>query len=102
MAATDDPAVNAAVAAAAERARVFCSRADDASAATAWTPAVGAHAGVVVSVLSAGDAADPRRSAAVRDAVVEGLRERNARARRGSAAARPASPWSAAVPATPT
>lgn len=74
VAATDDPAVNAAVAAEAEDARVFCSRADDAAASTAWTPAVGVHAGVVVSVFSAGDAADPRRSAAVRDAVVEGLR----------------------------
>jgi uroporphyrin-III C-methyltransferase/precorrin-2 dehydrogenase/sirohydrochlorin ferrochelatase len=75
VAATDDHAVNAAVAAEAEAARVFCSRADDAAASTAWTPAVGAHAGVVVSVLSSGDAADPRRSSAVRDAVVEGLRE---------------------------
>ena len=74
VAATDDPRVNAAVAAEAEDARVFCSRADDAAGSTAWTPAVGTHAGVVVSVMSA-DAADPRRSAAVRDAVVEGLRE---------------------------
>ena len=74
VAATDDPAVNAAVAEEAERARVFCSRADDADASTAWTPAVGTHAGVTVSVLGA-ESADPRRSAAVRDAVVEGLRE---------------------------
>jgi len=74
VAATDDPAVNAAVAEEAERARVFCSRADDAGASTAWTPAVGTHAGVTVSVLGA-ESADPRRSAAVRDAVVEGLRE---------------------------
>src|SRR5205807_6294566 len=58
----------------AEQGRVFCSRADDAPASTAWTPAVGTHAGVTVSVLGA-DTADPRRSAAVRDAVVEGLRE---------------------------
>jgi len=74
VAATDDPAVNAAVAAEAERARVFCSRADDAAASTAWTPAVGTHSGVTVAVLGS-EAADPRRSAAVRDAVVEGLRE---------------------------
>ena len=74
VAATDDPQVNGEVAEEAEAARVFCSRADDAAGASAWTPAVGAHAGVVVSVLSA-DAADPRRSATVRDAVVEGLRE---------------------------
>jgi uroporphyrin-III C-methyltransferase/precorrin-2 dehydrogenase/sirohydrochlorin ferrochelatase len=59
----------------AERARVFCSRADDAAASSAWTPAVGEHAGVIVSVLSSAGAADPRRSAAVRDAVVESLRE---------------------------
>jgi uroporphyrin-III C-methyltransferase/precorrin-2 dehydrogenase/sirohydrochlorin ferrochelatase len=73
VAATDDPSVNAAVADEAERARVFCSRADDAGTSTAWTPAVGTHSGVTVSVLGAEDA-DPRRSVAVRDAVVEGLR----------------------------
>nr|WP_307846707.1 uroporphyrinogen-III C-methyltransferase [Actinospica durhamensis] len=76
VAATDLPEVNAAVAAEAEANRVFCSRADDAAASTAWTPAVGGHAGVLVSVLSSGaGTADPRRSAAVRDAVLEGLRE---------------------------
>ena len=76
VAATDVPEVNAAVAAEAEAARVFCSRADDADASTAWTPAVGAHAGVLVSVLSSGEgAADPRRSAALRDAVLDALRE---------------------------
>ena len=41
IACTDDPAVNAAVAAEAERARVFCVRADDAPAGSAVTPAVG-------------------------------------------------------------
>jgi uroporphyrin-III C-methyltransferase/precorrin-2 dehydrogenase/sirohydrochlorin ferrochelatase len=40
LAATDDAAVNAAVAAAAEANRVFCVRADDGAASTAWTPAV--------------------------------------------------------------
>lgn len=77
VAATDDPAVNAAVAAHAEAARIFCSRADDAASSTAWTPAVGRHAGVQVAVLSPGAAqgGDPRRSQRVRDAVVEGLRE---------------------------
>jgi uroporphyrin-III C-methyltransferase/precorrin-2 dehydrogenase/sirohydrochlorin ferrochelatase len=74
VAAADDPSVNAAVAAEAERARVFCSRADDAGTSTAWTPAVGTHSGVTVSVLGA-EEADPRRSATVRDAVVEGLRQ---------------------------
>ena len=40
IACTDDPAVNAAVAAEAERARVFCVRADDAPAASASSSAV--------------------------------------------------------------
>ncbi|MBS2966938.1 uroporphyrinogen-III C-methyltransferase, partial [Actinocrinis puniceicyclus] len=77
VAATDDPAVNAAVGAEAEAARIFCSRADDAASSTAWTPAVGAHAGVQVAVLSPGvlHGGDPRRSQRVRDAVLEGLRE---------------------------
>jgi uroporphyrin-III C-methyltransferase/precorrin-2 dehydrogenase/sirohydrochlorin ferrochelatase len=47
-------------------------RADDASAATAWTPATGRVEGVTVAVLTGND---PRRSAAVRDAVLEGLRD---------------------------
>ena len=41
---TDDPEVNAAVAAAAEAAGIWSVRADDADASTAWTPASG-HAG---------------------------------------------------------
>jgi uroporphyrin-III C-methyltransferase / precorrin-2 dehydrogenase / sirohydrochlorin ferrochelatase len=72
IASTDDPAVNAAVVAGAERRRVFCVRADDATRATAWTPAVGRHAGVTVAVLGQ---REPRRSAAVRDEILEGLRE---------------------------
>jgi len=72
LAVTDDAEVNAAVAVDAERGRVFCVRADDASAATAWTPAVGRHGGVTVAVLGGGD---PRRAAAVRDSVLEGLRD---------------------------
>jgi uroporphyrin-III C-methyltransferase/precorrin-2 dehydrogenase/sirohydrochlorin ferrochelatase len=77
VAATDDPAVNAAVAADCEAARIFCSRADDAASSTAWTPAVGRYSGVEVGVLSPGamEGGDPRRSAAVRDAIVEGLRD---------------------------
>ncbi|MGW8851746.1 uroporphyrinogen-III C-methyltransferase [Streptomyces xiamenensis] len=72
LVATDDPEVNAAASAEAERARVWCVRSDDAGAATAWTPATGRSEGVTVAVLTG---RDPRRSAAVRDAVVEGLRE---------------------------
>ncbi len=72
IAATDDRAANEAVSTAAEERRVFCVRADDATRATAWTPAVGRHAGVTVAVLGN---RDPRRSASVRDEILEGLRE---------------------------
>lgn len=72
VAATDDRAVNALVGRAAEERRVFCVRSDDAREATAWTPAVGRHGGVTVAVLGN---RDPRRSAAVRDEIVSGLRD---------------------------
>jgi len=72
VAATDDIAVNARVSEAAEERRIFCVRADDATKATAWTPAVGSAAGVTVAVLGN---RDPRRSAAVRDEILAGLRE---------------------------
>jgi uroporphyrin-III C-methyltransferase/precorrin-2 dehydrogenase/sirohydrochlorin ferrochelatase len=70
--ATDDADANAAASAEAEQRRVWCVRSDDAGAATAWTPATGRSEGVTVAVLTG---RDPRRSAAVRDAVVEGLRD---------------------------
>ncbi|AXK32341.1 uroporphyrinogen-III C-methyltransferase [Streptomyces armeniacus] len=70
--ATDDPAANAAASAEAEAHRVWAVRSDDADAATAWTPATGRSEGVTVAVLTG---QDPRRSAAVRDAIVEGLRD---------------------------
>jgi uroporphyrin-III C-methyltransferase / precorrin-2 dehydrogenase / sirohydrochlorin ferrochelatase len=69
---TDDPTANAAASLEAEAQRVWCVRSDDADAATAWTPATGRTDGVTVAVLTG---RDPRRSAAVRDAVVEGLRD---------------------------
>ncbi|GAA1909715.1 uroporphyrinogen-III C-methyltransferase [Nocardioides lentus] len=72
VAATDDPDVNAAVSAAAEERRVFCVRADDASEATAWTPAQGRYGDLGIAVLAN---REPRRSAAVRDAVLDGLRD---------------------------
>jgi len=72
LAATDSAEVNEAVSRAAEERRVFCVRSDDGSRATAWTPAVGRHDGVTVAVLSN---REPRRSAALRDAVVESMRE---------------------------
>lgn len=70
--ATTDTTANAAASAEAEARRVWCVRSDDAEAATAWTPATGRSEGVTVAVLTG---RDPRRSAAVRDAVVEGLRD---------------------------
>ena len=72
IAATDDPVVNAAVCEAAERRRIFCVRADDASQASAWTPAVGRHAGVTVAVLGN---REPRRSSAVRDEILAALQD---------------------------
>ena len=76
---TDDPGVNAAVAAAAENQRTWCVRADDAGASAAWTPASGRAGDVRVGVLSG----DPRHSAAIRDAVVAGLRSGEISARHG-------------------
>ncbi len=115
---TDDPAVNAAIAAEAEQQRTWSVRADDAQASAAWTPASGraddirsdavqggavqggtvpggtvpggtarggAGGGTVqsssvqVGVLSG----DPRHSAAIRDAIVAGLRTGQLSARHG-------------------
>jgi uroporphyrin-III C-methyltransferase/precorrin-2 dehydrogenase/sirohydrochlorin ferrochelatase len=70
LACTDDPRVNAAVGAEAERSRVFCVRADHAPAGSAVTPAVGRHDGLTVGVLAG---RRPRRAAAVRTALVEAL-----------------------------
>ena len=72
MAVTDRSEVNAAVVAAAEERRIFCVRSDDARTASAWTPASGRHDGLTVAVLAN---RDPRRSAAVRDSIVAGLRD---------------------------
>ena len=76
---TDRPEVNAAVAAAAEEQRTWCVRADDAEASPAWTPASGRADDVRVGVLSG----DPRRSAAIRDAILTGLHSGQLTARHG-------------------
>ncbi|MEU6277657.1 uroporphyrinogen-III C-methyltransferase [Streptomyces populi] len=74
--ATSDPVASAEASAEAERHRVWCVRSDDADAATAWTPATGHSEGVTVAVLTTdAKGRDPRHTAAVRDAVVEGLRD---------------------------
>jgi uroporphyrin-III C-methyltransferase / precorrin-2 dehydrogenase / sirohydrochlorin ferrochelatase len=67
MACTADAAVNAQVLAAADEARIFCLRADDASGASAWMPAIGRTGRITVSVH--GDR-DPRAAAALRDAAL--------------------------------
>ncbi|CRK58559.1 Siroheme synthase / Precorrin-2 oxidase / Sirohydrochlorin ferrochelatase / Uroporphyrinogen-III methyltransferase [Alloactinosynnema sp. L-07] len=69
---TSDGAVNAAVAAEAERVRVFCVRADAGSEGSAVTPATGEYEGLLVGVLAGGAHS---RSAAVRDGLLEALRE---------------------------
>jgi uroporphyrin-III C-methyltransferase / precorrin-2 dehydrogenase / sirohydrochlorin ferrochelatase len=74
IAATDDTGVNASVGRAAEARRTFCVRSDDAGGGSAWTPAVGRHGEVTVAVL--GDQRehrDPRRTAALRDRILEAL-----------------------------
>ncbi|MDQ0682636.1 uroporphyrin-III C-methyltransferase/precorrin-2 dehydrogenase/sirohydrochlorin ferrochelatase [Streptomyces achromogenes] len=74
--ATSDPAANVLASAEAEEHRIWCVRSDDAEAATAWTPATGHSEGVTVAVLTTdGRGRDPRHTAAIRDAVVEGLRD---------------------------
>ena len=65
---TDQPQVNEAVAADAERQHVWCARADDAAASAAWVPAVGRTGPVTVAV-NAGR--DPRRAGELRDRLVD-------------------------------
>ncbi|MGA5465107.1 uroporphyrinogen-III C-methyltransferase [Mycobacterium sp. NPDC050041] len=72
IAATDDPGVNAAVVAEAERRRIFCVRADVARDGTAVTPASFEYEGLAVGVLAAGE---HRRSAAIRSAIHEALQQ---------------------------
>jgi uroporphyrin-III C-methyltransferase/precorrin-2 dehydrogenase/sirohydrochlorin ferrochelatase len=71
-AATSDPDVNAAVAAEAERTRIWCVRADEALASAAWTPAIARHGDVTVAVTAGGD---PRRAQRLRAAVQLALAE---------------------------
>ncbi|QKW05547.1 uroporphyrinogen-III C-methyltransferase [Streptomyces sp. NA04227] len=72
--ATSDPEANARASAEAERLRVWCVRSDDAEAATALTPATGRSEGVTIAVLTTDvHDRDPRRTAAIRDTLVEAL-----------------------------
>ena len=72
IAATDDPDVNAAVVAEAERLHTFCVRADVAREGTAVTPASFEYEGLSVGVLAGGE---HRRSAAIRSAIHEALQQ---------------------------
>jgi uroporphyrin-III C-methyltransferase/precorrin-2 dehydrogenase/sirohydrochlorin ferrochelatase len=68
--AIDDPVAAEQVSEAAVARRVFCVRADDRDAATAWTPAVTRQGQVTVAVTDGGDR---RRAMAVRDLVAHAL-----------------------------
>jgi uroporphyrin-III C-methyltransferase/precorrin-2 dehydrogenase/sirohydrochlorin ferrochelatase len=70
IAATDDPEVNTAVVAEADRRRIFCVRADIAVEGSAVTPASFDYTGLLVGVLAGGE---HRRSAAIRSAIHEAL-----------------------------
>jgi uroporphyrin-III C-methyltransferase/precorrin-2 dehydrogenase/sirohydrochlorin ferrochelatase len=72
IAATDDPDVNAAVVAEAERRHIFCVRADVAREGSAVTPASFEYEGLSVGVLAGGE---HRRSAAIRSAIHEALQQ---------------------------
>jgi uroporphyrin-III C-methyltransferase/precorrin-2 dehydrogenase/sirohydrochlorin ferrochelatase len=80
---TSDPGVNDAIATDCETTRVWCVRADDREASSAWTPASGEAGDAQIAVLTG----DPRRSAGIRDVVVAGLRDGTIGARRGRGAA---------------
>jgi uroporphyrin-III C-methyltransferase/precorrin-2 dehydrogenase/sirohydrochlorin ferrochelatase len=67
MACTADAAVNARVLVAADQARIFCLRSDDASQASAWMPAVGRTGRATVSVHAD---RDPGTASALRDVAV--------------------------------
>lgn len=70
IAATNDPEVNAAIVAEADRRQIFCVRADLAVAGSAVTPATFGYSGLSVGVLAGGE---HNRSAAIRSAIREAL-----------------------------
>jgi uroporphyrin-III C-methyltransferase/precorrin-2 dehydrogenase/sirohydrochlorin ferrochelatase len=72
VAATDDAEANAAVAEEAERARIFCVRADNRHASTGWPPAVARRDDLVLGVHGGADA---QRAADLRDAVLAALQD---------------------------
>ena len=72
IAATDNPSVNAAVVAEAERRHIFCVRADAGREGSAVTPASFDYEGLLVGVLASGE---HRRSAAVRSAIRDAFQQ---------------------------
>jgi uroporphyrin-III C-methyltransferase / precorrin-2 dehydrogenase / sirohydrochlorin ferrochelatase len=68
--AVDDPAAASLASAACEEHQIFCVRADDRDAATAWTPAVTRQGEITVAVTDSGDR---RRAIGVRDLVANAL-----------------------------
>ncbi|GIH09305.1 hypothetical protein Rhe02_73720 [Rhizocola hellebori] len=68
--AIDDAGAAAEISRLADERHIFCVRADDRHAASAWTPAVTRHGPVTVAVLAGGD---PRRAMAVRDQLADFL-----------------------------
>jgi uroporphyrin-III C-methyltransferase/precorrin-2 dehydrogenase/sirohydrochlorin ferrochelatase len=79
LACTDNPDVNAQVAAAAETRRIWCSRADDADTSDMWIPAAAIVDDVHVAVTAG---RDPRRAAALRDSAARMLHSGEWHARR--------------------
>lgn len=71
LAQTDDPQVNARIAALAEAQRTFCVRADDATGGTAWTATTLNADGVTVGVLGS---RNPVRTRGVRDSLLASVR----------------------------
>ncbi len=83
--ATDDEAINTAVAAEAAASQIFCVRADTAAAGTARVPAI-LHSGELTVSVNAGD--DPRRAVELRNLIAAALQT-------GELASRPVRPASA-------
>jgi uroporphyrin-III C-methyltransferase / precorrin-2 dehydrogenase / sirohydrochlorin ferrochelatase len=83
IACTDDTAVNAMVATAADARGIWCVRSDDAERSRAWKPAASQVDDVAVAVSAGGD---PTRGAAIRDAIEAQLRSGDLTARRHRAA----------------
>jgi uroporphyrin-III C-methyltransferase/precorrin-2 dehydrogenase/sirohydrochlorin ferrochelatase len=80
LACTDDPGVNAAIAAAAEVRQIWCVRSDSAENSAAWLSAVARVDDVTVAVNAT---ADPRRARGLRDSIEMQLRSGDLGARRG-------------------